>query len=78
MSCGVGRKRGSDLMLLWLWCRLAATASIRLLAWEPPYAKDEALKRYPPPVKKNRVCSYLKEIDWVMLDIGSVFLNWFL
>ena len=25
-------------MLLWLWCRPAATAAIRLLAWEPPYA----------------------------------------
>ena len=25
-------------MLLWLWCRPAATAPIRPLAWEPPYA----------------------------------------
>ena len=24
------------LVLLWLWCRLAATALIRPLAWEPP------------------------------------------
>ena len=38
MSCGIGRRRGSDLALLWLWCRLAAVASIRPLAWEPPYA----------------------------------------
>ena len=36
MSCGVGCRRGSDLALLWLWCRLAATALIRPLAWEPP------------------------------------------
>ena len=28
--------------LLWLWCRLAATAPIRPLAWEPPYAKGAA------------------------------------
>ena len=34
-----------DLVLLWLWCRLAATAVIRPLAWEPPYAVDAALKR---------------------------------
>ena len=32
-------------MLLWLWCRLAATAPIRPLAWEPPYAAGVALKR---------------------------------
>ena len=37
MSCGVGRRRGLDPMLLWLWRRLAATAPIRPLAWEPPY-----------------------------------------
>ena len=33
MSCGVGHRRGSDLALLWLWCRLAVTAPIRPLAW---------------------------------------------
>ena len=38
MSCGVGRRRGLDPTLLWLWCRLVATAPIRPLAWEPPYA----------------------------------------
>ena len=38
MSCGVGRRGGSDPQLLWLWCRLADVASIRPLAWEPPYA----------------------------------------
>ena len=44
MSCGVGRRRGSDLALLWLWCRLAATALIQPLAWEPPYAMSVAQK----------------------------------
>ena len=43
MSCGVGRRCGSDLVLLWLWCRLAATAPIGPLAWEPPYAVGVAL-----------------------------------
>ena len=38
MSCGVGHRRGSDLVLLWLWCGPAATAPIRPLAWELPYA----------------------------------------
>ena len=34
MSCGVGRRRGLDPVLLWLWCRLAAVALIQPLAWE--------------------------------------------
>ena len=34
-----------DPTLLWLWCRPAATAPIRPLAWKPPYAEDVALKR---------------------------------
>ena len=38
MSCGVGCRHGSDLAVLWLWHRPAATAPILLLAWEPPYA----------------------------------------
>ena len=41
----VGCRRGSDLALLWLWHRLAATALIQLLAWELPYAMGIALKR---------------------------------
>ena len=45
MSCGVGRRPGSDLALPWLWRRPAVIASIRPLAWEPPYAKGAALKR---------------------------------
>ena len=34
-----------DPELLWLWCRLAAVATIQPLAWEPPYAAGVALKR---------------------------------
>ena len=33
-----------DLALLWLWCRPAATAPIRPLAWELPYASGAALE----------------------------------
>ena len=44
MSCGVGCRCGSDPALLWLWRRLAATALIGLLAWEPPYAVGTVLK----------------------------------
>ena len=45
MSCGAGRRRGLDPELLWLWCRLAATAPIGPLAWEPPYAMGAALEK---------------------------------
>ena len=44
MSCGIGGRQGSDPTLLWLWCRLVATAAIRFLAWELPYASGVALK----------------------------------
>ena len=45
MSCGVGRRCGSDpvLLWLWLWYRLVTTVPIRSLAWEPPYAAGVAL-----------------------------------
>ena len=42
MSCGVGCSRSLDPTLLWLWHRPVATAPIRLLAWEPPYAEGAA------------------------------------
>ena len=44
MSYGAGRRCSSDLVLLWLWCRLATVASIQPLAQEFPYAASEALK----------------------------------
>ena len=44
MSCGVGRRRGSDPALLWLWHRSVAAAQIGPLAWEPPYAAGAALE----------------------------------
>ena len=53
MSCGVGCRRGSDPVLLWLWRRPAATALIRLLAWEPPYATGAAQEMAKRPKKKR-------------------------
>ena len=44
-GCGVGQRCSSDLALLWLWRRLVATAPIRPLAWEPPYAPGAALEK---------------------------------
>ena len=42
VSCGVSCRRGSDPTLLWLWRRPVATAPIRPLAWESPYATGAA------------------------------------
>ena len=44
VSCGVGRRHGSGLVLLGLWCRPAAVAVIRPLAWELPHAMGAAPK----------------------------------
>jgi len=39
------RRSKTQLELLWLWCRPAATTLIRPPAWESPYATGVALKR---------------------------------
>ena len=44
VSCGVGHRLASGLVLLWLWCRPAATAPVWPLAWELPYAVGADLK----------------------------------
>ena len=43
MSCGVGCRCGSDLVLL--WNQLAAVAPIEPLAWELPYVMSVVLKK---------------------------------
>ena len=45
MSCGVGHRHGSDPVWLWLWHRLVATAPIKPLAWESPYAEGVSLEK---------------------------------
>jgi len=45
VGCGIGGRCSLDPELLWLWCRLTASAPIRSLAQEPPYATGTALKR---------------------------------
>ena len=54
MIYGVDHRHGLDLELLWLWRRSAATAVIQPLAWEPPYASDEALKRFKKKKKEKK------------------------
>ena len=58
MKYGVGRRQGSDPVLLWLWRRPVATAPIRPLAWEPPYAAgaaQEIAKRQKKKKKKKKL-----------------------
>ena len=58
MSCGIGHRCSSDPTLLQLWHRPVATAPIRPLAWEPPYAMgvaQEKAKRQQQQQKK-RLC----------------------
>ena len=68
MSRGTSHRRGSDLVLLWLWCRPAATALIQPLVWEPPYASGVVLnqkKRSFP--KKHRKLS-IKSLESIHLS----------
>lgn len=43
--CGIGRRRGSDLMVLCLWRRPAARAPTRSLAWELSHTLGAALNK---------------------------------
>ena len=58
MSCRVGRRRGSDPSVLWVWCRPVATAPIQPLAWEPPHAMGAAQEM----AKKQQQKSILKAV----------------
>ena len=64
MSCGVGCRHSLDLLLLWLWRRLAAVAPIQPLVWEPPDAAGVTLKR-----KKKKKCDLkslpLSPLKWI-------------
>ena len=44
MSSGIGLRRGSDPILLWLWCRPVAAAPIRPIAWEIHMSQVQPLK----------------------------------
>ena len=54
MGCDVGCRYGSDLALLWLWHRPAATVWIQPLAWEPPHAAGASLKKDEKNKKENQ------------------------
>ena len=72
MSCGVGRRRGSDPALLWLWHRPAATAPIQPLAWEPPYAAGAALEKAKRQKKEKKEKEKKEGINFAGIDSGKV------
>ena len=60
--CSSQTWRGSDLTLLWLWCRPATVALIQPLTWELPYGAGVALKR-----KKNHLINLY---SWASIHIS--------
>ena len=67
VSCGIGRRHGSDPKLLWLRWRLAAVALFGPLAWEPPYVVVVALKKK----KKNpTVAAHNTPVAWIQSLAG--------
>ena len=63
LSYSVGHRHGLDPPLLWMWCRLAATAPIWPIAWELPYAKGVALKRHDQKKKKTHVTNVVEDVE---------------
>ena len=72
MSCGVGHRCGSDLMLLWLWCTPAAVALIGPLAWEPPCATSAALKNKKKQKQKQKSTYFFCDISLKMCHIETL------
>ena len=67
MSCGVGHRLGSNLVLLCLWYRLAAAAPIRPLAWELPCAVGVALKK-----RKKKMFMPFKVDTFIIMTVVMV------
>ena len=76
MSCSVGGRRGSNLALLWLWCRPAAVAPIRPLAWEPPYAAGGALKRQKDQKEEEEDFSTAESLWLCFLFLPNIWGRW--
>ena len=70
VNCGVGHRRGLDPALLWLWHRPAATAPIRALAWEPPYAVGAAQVKEKEKKKKKE---WLKIRTYILPHLFLIF-----
>ena len=74
MSCGVGHRRGSDPVLLCLWCRPVAIALIVPPAWEPPCATGVALEKGKKK-KKDKIKIFKIKFIMNILNIHKMYLN---
>ena len=63
VNCGVGHIHGLDPSLLWQWCRVAAVAPIRPLAWELPHVMGVALKSQKKKKRINKLEDRTAEIE---------------
>ena len=54
MNCGVGCRRGSDTVLLWMWCRPVATAPIRPQPGNLHMMQEAALEKAKRQKKQNK------------------------
>ena len=57
----MGRRQGLDPALLWFWRRPVATAPIRPIAWEPPYAPGAALEKGKKTEEKKKLNNWKRE-----------------
>ena len=74
VSCSVGCRRDSDPALLWLWHRMAATAPITPLAWEPPCAAGAAQEMAKRQKKKKKEKKHIAQ----HLTLGTQYVHFFL
>ena len=50
---------------MWLWCRPAATALMRSLAWEPPYVAGAALEKAKRQNKNKQTKTKKTSVHWI-------------
>ena len=67
MGYDVGHRQGSNLVLLWLWCQLAATALIWPLAWELPICYGCGPKK----PKNNFESQIFSSEGWILVLVGQ-------
>ena len=67
-----GQRCRSDLAFLWLWCRPAAAAPIRPLAWELRYAAGAALKTTTTKNKNKKTPQKTPKPTSIHEDTGSI------
>ena len=77
MSCGVGCRRGSDPALLWLWRRPVATAPIRPLAWETPYAVGAAQEMATRQKKRKKKVSIVLDLLYEIITSSIICTTYF-